>query len=76
MIIKLFIDMEWNKEETDYLFDLVREYDSRWYIVHDRYDYPYGVPRTMEVCATLLCASISHYFTGHPGLEGSILQCL
>jgi DNA methyltransferase 1-associated protein 1 len=42
-------DNEWTKEETDYLFKVVGEYDLRWYIIHDRYDYPGGVPRTLEV---------------------------
>ncbi|TFY54337.1 hypothetical protein EVG20_g9749, partial [Dentipellis fragilis] len=41
-------DPEWTKEETDYLFDMVREFDSRFYIVTDRYDYPNGTPRSME----------------------------
>ncbi|KAI0690396.1 hypothetical protein BC835DRAFT_1364881 [Cytidiella melzeri] len=40
-------DKEWSKEETDYLFDLVRMYDARFYIVADRYEYP-GTNRTME----------------------------
>ncbi|CAL1700231.1 unnamed protein product [Somion occarium] len=41
-------DKEWTREETDYLFELVREYDQRFYIVGDRYDYPGGSPRTLE----------------------------
>ncbi|PPQ65952.1 hypothetical protein CVT26_010714 [Gymnopilus dilepis] len=41
-------DKEWSKEETDYLFNLVRDYDSRWYIIHDRYEYPNGPPRSLE----------------------------
>lgn len=45
--------MEWTKEETDYLFKLVGEYDSRWYIIHDRYSYPDGVPRALEVYSRL-----------------------
>jgi DNA methyltransferase 1-associated protein 1 len=43
-------DKEWSKEETDYLFKTVREYDSRWHIINDRYEYPGGVQRTIEVC--------------------------
>lgn len=46
-------DPEWTKEETDYLFNLVREYDSRFYIVDDRYEYPGGPKRTLEVCFLL-----------------------
>lgn len=42
-------DQEWTKEETDYLFNLIREYDSRFYIVNDRYEFPGGPPRSMEV---------------------------
>ncbi len=42
-------DAEWTKEETDYLFNLVREYDSRFYIVADRYEFHTGPPRSMEV---------------------------
>lgn len=48
-------DQEWTKEETDYLFKLVREFDGRFYVVHDRYEYPHSDPRTpertLEVCA-------------------------
>lgn len=43
------IDKEWTKEETDYLFDLVKEYDLRWQVIADRYNYKGGKPRTMEV---------------------------
>jgi len=42
-------DPEWTREETDYLFNLIREYDSRFYIVNDRYDFPGGPLRSMEV---------------------------
>jgi DNA methyltransferase 1-associated protein 1 len=42
-------DPEWTKDETDYLFNLIREYDTRFYIVYDRYDFPGGPPRSMEV---------------------------
>ena len=43
-------DEDWTKEETDYLFDLIREYDVRFYVVADRYDYPGGKPRSTDVC--------------------------
>jgi hypothetical protein len=46
-------DKDWTKEETDYLFRVVQEYDSRWYIVHDRYDFPGGVPRLLDVRSSL-----------------------
>lgn len=41
-------DDAWSKEETDRLFQLVKEYDGRFYIIADRYDFP-GRPRSMEV---------------------------
>ncbi|EIN10484.1 SWR1-complex protein 4 [Punctularia strigosozonata HHB-11173 SS5] len=49
-------DPEWTKEETDYLFDLMREYDARFYVVHDRYDYPGGVPRSLEDLKDRYCS--------------------
>ena len=39
----------WTKEETDYLFGIVQEYDLRFYVIADRYDFPGGPPRSMEV---------------------------
>ncbi|TDL29904.1 hypothetical protein BD410DRAFT_817836 [Rickenella mellea] len=45
---RLLEDKDWTKEETDYLFNVVREYDLRFYVVADRYDYPGGQPRTIE----------------------------
>ncbi|KAF9821192.1 hypothetical protein IEO21_00800 [Rhodonia placenta] len=45
---RLLEDQEWTKEETDYLFELVREYDQRWHIVHDRYEYIGGSERSLE----------------------------
>ena len=48
-ILTSLSDPEWTKEETDYLFNLVREYDSRFYIVADRYEFATGSPRSMEV---------------------------
>ncbi|KAL7282633.1 LOW QUALITY PROTEIN: hypothetical protein ACG7TL_004105 [Trametes sanguinea] len=43
-------DSKWTKEETDYLFELVRQYDARFYVVHDRYEFPSpeGSSRTLE----------------------------
>ncbi|KAN0097425.1 hypothetical protein V8E55_001871 [Tylopilus felleus] len=45
---RLLEDSEWTKEETDYLFNIVQEYDLRWYVIHDRYDYPSGPVRAIE----------------------------
>ncbi|KAF8917861.1 hypothetical protein CPB85DRAFT_1430939 [Mucidula mucida] len=41
-------DAEWTKEETDYLFTVVRQYDQRWYVIYDRYHYPGGQTRSLE----------------------------
>lgn len=30
---------EWSREETDYLMDLVEEYNLRWVVISDRYDF-------------------------------------
>ncbi|TFK90862.1 hypothetical protein K466DRAFT_583325 [Polyporus arcularius HHB13444] len=45
---RLLEDSSWTKEETDYLFNLVREYDGRFFVVHDRYEYPNGPRRSLE----------------------------
>ncbi|KAI5809010.1 hypothetical protein DFH27DRAFT_542120 [Peziza echinospora] len=36
---------DWSRAETDYLFDLCREYDLRFFIIADRYDYRPAAPR-------------------------------
>ncbi|KAH8150486.1 uncharacterized protein LAJ45_05181 [Morchella importuna] len=41
-------DLDWSREETDYLFDLCREYDLRFIIIWDRYDFPNGKSRSVE----------------------------
>ncbi|KAL5487600.1 SWC4 [Sanghuangporus weigelae] len=38
----------WTKEETDYLFNIVQEYDLRFYVIADRYIFPGGPPRSVE----------------------------
>ncbi|KAG9290752.1 hypothetical protein G9A89_011715 [Geosiphon pyriformis] len=34
------IENDWTKEETDYLFQLCRKYDLRFFIIYDRYEWP------------------------------------
>ena len=36
---------EWTKEETDYLFSLVHDFDLRWILIEDRYDYQPSAPK-------------------------------
>ena len=31
-------DDNWSKQETDYLFELCKRYDLRFFVVHDRWD--------------------------------------
>ncbi|KAK6074852.1 SWR1-complex protein 4 [Seiridium cupressi] len=38
----------WTKEETDYLLDIVREFDLRWELIWDRYDYDPKAPDTAD----------------------------
>ncbi|KAG2156225.1 hypothetical protein DEU56DRAFT_969325 [Suillus clintonianus] len=46
---RLLEDKDWTKDETDHLFNVVREYDTRWYVVHDRYEPPPDAPtRSLE----------------------------
>ncbi|KAG9317493.1 hypothetical protein JVU11DRAFT_1696 [Chiua virens] len=71
---RLLEDSEWTKEETDYLFSIVQEYDLRWYIIHDRYDYPSGPPRVIEVPSPH--TSSGHAFTRATGSQRSLLQRL
>ncbi|PNH38651.1 hypothetical protein VD0004_g8195 [Verticillium dahliae] len=33
------VSADWTKDETDYLMGLVREFDLRWPVIWDRYDY-------------------------------------
>ncbi|KAJ7929948.1 hypothetical protein B0H13DRAFT_2309998 [Mycena leptocephala] len=48
--------LEVDKEETDYLMDIVHEYDTRWYVIQDRYEYPGGMPRSMEDLKDRYCS--------------------
>ncbi|KIO31111.1 hypothetical protein M407DRAFT_221649 [Tulasnella calospora MUT 4182] len=45
---RLLEDPDWSREETDYLFALVKEYDVRFFVIYDRYDFPEGKPRSMQ----------------------------
>lgn len=47
------VDPGWTKEETDYLFALVKDYSTRWYVVHDRYEFLGGPTRVLDVSLSL-----------------------
>ncbi|KAI0182507.1 hypothetical protein EV127DRAFT_449402 [Xylaria flabelliformis] len=38
------INDDWTKDETDYLFSLARDFDLRWPLIWDRYDYTPQLP--------------------------------
>lgn len=40
---------DWTKDETDYLMELVKEYDLRWPIVWDRYEYTPEIPKDTDM---------------------------
>lgn len=44
-----YAEETWTKEETDYLFELVKEYDMKWYVINDRYEFPGGPDREIDV---------------------------
>lgn len=46
---RLLEDADWTTEETDYLFAMAKEYDVRFYVIADRYDFPGGKTRNMQV---------------------------
>lgn len=50
---------DWTREETDYLLDLAEEYDLRWVIIADRYDYQPKTSENSEANATALVSSKS-----------------
>ncbi|KAG9002355.1 swr complex subunit [Tulasnella sp. JGI-2019a] len=45
---RMLEDPDWTREETDYLFAVVKEYDVRFYVIADRYDFPGGKPRSIQ----------------------------
>lgn len=50
---------DWSREETDYLMGLVAEYDLRWVIIADRYDYQPKFSENSEANATALVTAKS-----------------
>ena len=38
------VNDDWTKDETDYLFELARDFDLRWPLIWDRYDYSPQLP--------------------------------
>jgi len=69
-LILAFSDSEWTPEESEYLFKLAIEYDLRWYIIHDRYEYP-GTARELEAGFHSIYSSVSPHFIS--GSQRSLL---
>ncbi|GAP85832.1 putative SWR1-complex protein 4 [Rosellinia necatrix] len=50
------VNDDWTKDETDYLFGLAREFDLRWPLIWDRYEYtvhpPEGIKQERDVDGT------------------------
>ncbi|KAL3481643.1 hypothetical protein BJX99DRAFT_243631 [Aspergillus californicus] len=59
---RLLVDDDWSREETDYLMDLVEEYDIRWVLIADRYDFQPQPAENTETPSTALVPS-KHYRT-------------
>ncbi|KAJ5569867.1 uncharacterized protein N7459_009297 [Penicillium hispanicum] len=53
---------DWTREETDYLMDLAADYDLRWVIIADRYDYQPRVDSEAGADANALVPA-KHYRT-------------
>ncbi|KAI5784560.1 hypothetical protein EDC01DRAFT_199296 [Geopyxis carbonaria] len=41
-------DSSWTREETDYLFEMCRDYELRFPIIWDRFEFPGGPSRTLD----------------------------
>ncbi|KIY74187.1 hypothetical protein CYLTODRAFT_385709 [Cylindrobasidium torrendii FP15055 ss-10] len=52
---RLLEDPEWTRDETDYLFSVVKNYDQRWHVIYDRYYYNSGRERTVEDLKDRFC---------------------
>lgn len=50
---------DWSREETDYLMALVEEYDLRWVVIADRYDFQPKTSENSEGNATALVTAKS-----------------
>lgn len=44
----MVIDSNWTKEETDELFELIKQFDLRFIVVADRFEGNSATPKSME----------------------------
>lgn len=66
---------EWDYEEVDYLFQLCRKYDLRWFIIHDRYCYESTEHRTLEDLKDKFYEVCQNYFAARDSKD-PLLQSL
>lgn len=53
---------EWSFEEVEYLFQLCRKYDLRWFIIHDRYQFDSPEHRSLEDLKSKFYEICQNYF--------------
>lgn len=51
-LVPLLLQMGWTKEETDYLLDMLEQFDLRFVVVADRYNVSEGQAATGSACVT------------------------
>lgn len=73
--IHFIADPEWSREETDYLFKMIEDYDSRFLVVHDRYDFSEDIPRSLEV-RIMIRRDLTQCSNPNKGPERQVLQYL
>lgn len=66
---------EWDFEEVDYLFQLCRKYDLRWFIIYDRYCYESPEYRTLEDLKDKFYEICQNYFAARNSKD-PLLQSL
>lgn len=65
----------WSFEEVDYLFQLCRRFDLRWFIIYDRYDFESPECRTLEDLKSTFYETCQNYFAARNGND-PLLQSL
>ncbi|KAF7332045.1 Myb-like domain-containing protein [Mycena kentingensis (nom. inval.)] len=75
----LLQDEDWSREETDFLMNIVQEFDLRWHVIHDRYEFPQPEdkpPRTMEDLKDRYCSVCRKLIRSRPSPDEATRQTL
>lgn len=56
------LEEDWSFDEVDYLFQLCRKYDLRWFIIYDRYQFDTFKHRTLEDLKAKFYEMCQNYF--------------